>query len=302
MSKSILVFGAAGQLGSDLLSAQRLDGLRMVGVNSADGDITDAAAVARCFAQHRPALVINAAAYTAVDRAESEPARAFAVNAEGPAHIAAACTQADIPLFHISTDYVYDGSKATPWRCEDATAPLGVYGASKLAGENAVRAVCARHLILRTSWVFGQHGNNFVRTMLRLAATREQLRVVADQRGCPTHTGDLATVLLALAQRHCDGASLPWGTWHYCGAPTTTWADFARVIVDEALAVGLLTRRTPVQSIATRDYPLPAPRPLNSVLDMTATTQALGIVASDWRVGLRRVLAGWRREGLRFAL
>ncbi len=297
----ILVTGASGQLGRELLLPRVLPtGIRIVGVDRAACDVADADAVQRCFALHRPAIVINAAAYTAVDRAESESARAFAVNADGPAHLAAACAAADIPLLHVSTDYVFDGSKATPWCREDATAPLGVYGAGKLAGENAVRAVCARHLILRTSWVFGQHGNNFVRTMVRLAKTRDALRVVADQRGGPTWTGDIAAELLALALRHLDGETLAWGTWHYAGAPVTSWYDFACTIIDEAIAAGLLTRRTPVHAITTAEFPTPVRRPANSAFDMRATTQALGIVAADWRVGLRHVLAGWRRDGVRF--
>ncbi len=298
----ILVTGAAGQLGRELLLLSRAlpAGVRIIGVERATCDVADPEAVRRCIALHRPVVVINAAAYTAVDRAEAERARAFAVNADGPAHLAAACADAGIPLFHVSTDYVFDGSKATAWRVDDKTAPLGVYGASKLAGEHAVRAACAQHLVLRTSWVFGQHGNNFVRTMVRLAATRDVLRVVADQRGSPTWTGDIAAELLALAVRHLDGEELAWGIWHYTGAPATNWYDFAGVIVDEAIASGLLARRTPVQAITTAEFPTPARRPVNSVLDMSTTTQALGIVASDWRVGLRRVLAGWRRNGVRF--
>ncbi len=297
----ILVTGAAGQLGRELLlSPARSAGVRIIGVERATCDVADREALRRCIALHRPVVVINAAAYTAVDRAEAERARAFAVNADGPAYLAAACAEVGIPLFHVSTDYVFDGSKATPWRIDDETVPLGVYGASKLAGEIAVRFACERHLVLRTSWVFGQHGNNFVRTMVRLAATREVLRVVGDQRGGPTWTGDIAAELLALAVRHLDGESLAWGTWHYAGAPATSWYEFACTIVDEAVAIGLLARRTPVQAIATHEFPTPTRRPANSVLDMSETTQALGIVASDWRVGLRRVLAGWRHDGVRF--
>lgn len=296
----VLVTGARGQLGSELLAATAPAGLRLAGVDRDACDIADAQAVARAFAAHRPALVINAAAYTAVDRAESEPARALAVNAEGPRHLAQACEAAGIPLFHVSTDYVFDGSKPQPWCVDDATAPLGVYGASKLAGEQAVRAACRRHLVLRTSWVFGAHGNNFVRTMVRLAATRDELRVVADQHGGPTWTGDLARELLALAARHAAGEPLPWGTWHYAGAPATSWCGFARVIIDEAVAAGLLPRAVPVRAIGTADYPTPARRPANSVLDMAQTGAALGIAQPDWRAGLRHVLARWRDDGVGF--
>lgn len=295
----VLVTGAHGQLGRELLAA-RVDGLRLVGVDRASCDIADPAAVARTFAEHRPALVINAAAYTAVDRAESEPALAQAGNADGPRHLAQACETAGIPVFHVSTDYVFDGSKDSPWLVDDVVAPLGVYGASKLAGERHVRETCRQHLVVRTSWVFGAHGNNFVRTMVRLAATRDALRVVADQRGGPTWTGDLARELLALAHRHLRGEALPWGTWHYAGQPATTWCEFARVIIAEAHAAGLLARTVPVDAISTADYPTPARRPANSVLDMARTCAVLHISQPDWRDGLRAVLARWRDDGVRF--
>jgi len=299
--KTILVTGAKGQLGRDLLLSRGLPAtVRLVGVDRTTCDIADQSAVARCFAEFRPAVVINAAAYTQVDRAESESARAFAVNADGSAHLAAACAAAGIPLLHVSTDYVFDGSKATPWGIADPVAPLGVYGASKLAGEVAIRSVHAQHLILRSSWVFGQHGNNFVRTMVRFAAIRDALRVVADQRGGPTWTGDIAAALLVLAVRYLDGESLPWGTYHYAGQPATTWHGFAEAIIDEAVAAGLLMRRTPVQPISTAEFPTPTRRPANSVFDMGETVRVLGIVPADWRVGLRQVLAGWRRDGVRF--
>jgi len=297
--QTVLVTGANGQLGRQLL-ATPVRGLDVVGVDRQQCDISDAASVARCFAQHRPALVINAAAYTQVDRAESDAERAYAVNRDGTRHLAQACAAAGVPLLHVSTDYVYDGSKATPWRVGDAVAPLGVYGASKLAGETAVRAEPVPHVILRTGWVFGEYGNNFVRTMLRLAAVRDELRVVADQHGGPTWTGDLAAALFTLARQHLDGGAVPWGTYHYGGQPATTWHGFAQTIVAEAYAAGLLSRLTPVRAIATREFPTPARRPANAVLAMDDTLQQLHLPAPDWRVGLRRVLANWRRNGVRF--
>lgn len=296
---TILVTGAGGQLGRDLLLAgARVTGVRIVGVDRAACDLREPLAVMRALERHRPAVVINAAAYTLVDRAETERELAFAVNRDGARHLAAACATTGVPLLHVSTDYVFDGSKATPWRVDDPVSPLGVYGASKLAGELAIRETHTRHIVLRTSWLFGQHGNNFVRTMVRYGAVRDELRVVADQRGGPTWTGDLAAELLALAQRHIAGERLAWGTHHYAGQPATTWHAFACAIVDEAFAIGLLPRRTPVRAITTAEFPTPTRRPANSVFDMDETRRLLGIAAPDWRVGLRRVLAGWRRDGL----
>lgn len=298
--KTILVTGANGQLGRELMSSAVPAGVCLAGVDRATCDIADRDAVARAFAQYRPEIVINAAAYTAVDRAESDVARAFAVNDDGTRHLGEACAGAGIPLLHVSTDYVFDGSKATAWQVDDPTAPLGVYGASKLAGEVALRESGAAHVILRTSWVFGAHGNNFVRTMLRLAATRDRLRVVADQRGGPTWTGDIAATLLLLAQRQLDGEPFTPGTFHYAGLPATSWHGFAEAIVAEGHAMGIIARCPPVDAITSRDFPTPARRPANSVLDTSLTAARLGIAAPDWRVGLRRVLAAWRRDGVRF--
>ena len=197
----IIIVGAQGQVGWELTRRAPLLGHEVLAWDVAELDITDAAAVNRALTASGAEVVINAAAYTAVDRAEQEPESAFAVNRDGPAHLAAACHRLHIPLLHISTDYVYDGAKIDPYVEDDPTTPLGVYGASKLAGDEAVRQVLPRHLILRVSWVFGIHGQNFVKTILRLAREREELRVVADQSGCPTYAGDIADTLLELAGR-----------------------------------------------------------------------------------------------------
>ena len=222
--RTILVFGANGQVGFELMRTAWGPGQIPVGLTRADGDVTDAQAVAAAMATHRPALVVNASAYTAVDKAESEPDAAFAVNRDGPANLARACAAAGVPLIHISTDYVFDGtSKTEPWREDDPVAPQGVYAAGKLAGEEAVQAALPDHVILRTAWVFGAHGHNFVKTMLRLARERDELRVVADQHGCPTPAAAIAAAIAAIAQARLTGGWTP-GVFHFAGAPATTGA------------------------------------------------------------------------------
>lgn len=282
----IVVTGAKGQVGWELVRRAPACGHEALAWDVDELDIGDAEAVAAALATSGAEIVINAAAYTAVDRAEQEPALAFAVNRDGPAHLAATCARLHIPLLHISTDYVYDGAKRVPYVEEDPTAPLGVYGASKLAGDEVVRQLLSRHLILRVSWVFGIHGHNFVKTILRLAREREELRVVADQYGCPTFAGDIAATLLALAGRVAEiDASAAWGTYHYCGEPATTWHGFASAIVEQARTREPLAVRS-VTAITTADYPLPSPRPVNSVLDCAKLTERFGIRPAPWCLGL----------------
>jgi dTDP-4-dehydrorhamnose reductase len=238
-------------------------------------------------AAQRPDLAINLAAYTAVDRAESEAEAAWAVNCTGAMHIAAGCADRGIPLVHLSTDYVFDGYKDGPYREDDPVNPLGVYGASKEAGERAVREALRRHIILRTSWVYGAFGQNFVKTMLRLGAERETLRVVADQHGCPTAAADIASALVALAQQVAAGEER-WGTYHFAGAGATTWHGFAEAIFD--LALPYRGRRPRVEPIATEQYPTPARRPRNSVLDCSKIADAFGIRPAPWRPALAAVI------------
>ena len=287
----IIVTGAQGQVGWELNRRATLLGHDVLAWDVAELDITDAAAVDRALDASSADVAINAAAYTAVDKAEQEPELAFAVNREGPAHLAAACARTHIPLLHISTDYVFDGRKTGPYTEDNPVAPLGVYGQSKLEGDEAVRRLLSRHLILRVSWVFGAHGHNFVKTMLRLARDREELRVVADQHGCPTYAGDIADVLLELAGRLAEiDARDNWGTYHYCGAPATTWHGFASAIVEQARIHEPLEVRA-VTPIDTIDYPTPAARPANSVLDSTRLTTCFGIHPRPWREGLAAMLA-----------
>lgn len=287
----IIVTGAQGQVGWELTRRALGLGHTVLAWDQAELDITDAVAVDRALNASDADVVINAAAYTAVDKAEQEPELAFAVNRDGPAHLAAACARLHIPLLHISTDYVYDGTKVNSYAEDDPATPMGVYGASKLAGDEAVRRLWSRHLILRVSWVFGVHGHNFVKTILRLAREREELRVVADQRGCPTFAGDIADTLLELAGRSAEiDANDAWGTYHYCGEPATTWHGFASAIVAMAREREPLPVRT-VAAITTADYPTPAARPANSVLNCSHLTTKFAIQPRPWREGLRALLS-----------
>ena len=288
----IVITGAKGQVGWELARRAPSLGYEALAWDVDELDITDAGAVHAALEASGAAAVINAAAYTAVDQAEQDSARAFSVNRDGPAHLAAACARLQIPLFHISTDYVYDGGKRDPYVEDDPVTPLGVYGASKLAGDEAVRQVLPRHLILRVSWVFGVHGHNFVKTILRLAREREELRIVVDQHGCPTFAGDIAATLLELVRRIDDiDANAAWGIYHYRGEPATTWHGFASAIVESARAREALAVRV-VTPITTADYPLPAARPMNSVLDCAKLAERCGIQPPPWRIGLEAVLDG----------
>jgi dTDP-4-dehydrorhamnose reductase len=283
----ILVFGAGGQIGREVCRAARPSRYAVLPLDRRVIDITKGAAVSAMLAREAPDLAINLAAYTAVDRAESEADAAWAINCAGAAHIAAACAESETPLIHLSTDYVFDGRKTGPYQEGDAVNPLGVYGSSKEAGERAVRAALARHVILRTAWVFGAHGTNFVKTMLRLAAERPLLRVVADQRGCPTAAADIAAALMVIAERIETGEAR-WGTYHFAGADPVSWHGFAEAILD--LAAPQLATRPRVEPITTDQYPTPARRPMNSVLDCRKIEEAFGIRAPPWRVGLACVI------------
>jgi dTDP-4-dehydrorhamnose reductase len=275
----ILTFGGNGQLGQELVRASATQGAALVALPRAEADIADADAVRGAIARHHPAVVINAAAYTKVDAAESDPDAARAGNETGPAVLAAGCAAARVPLIHVSTDFVFDGAKQGAYLESDPVAPLGAYGRSKAAGERAVRAAAPQHLIIRTSWVYGEFGANFLKTMLRLAATRDELRVVADQRGCPTSTGDLARAILSVAPRLAAGEDV-WGTYHFAGHGATTWHGFASRIV---AAQAPITGRTPrVTAITTAEYPTAARRPANSELDCGRFARVFGVRARPW--------------------
>ncbi|NRA98712.1 MAG: dTDP-4-dehydrorhamnose reductase [Rhodobacteraceae bacterium] len=276
---TILVFGRSGQLALEL--ARVLP--QAIFLGRGDVDIADPGAVTAAVEAHAPTGIINASAWTAVDAAEAEEDAANAVNRDAVREMAEAAAQRNIPLVHVSTDYVFDGSGTKPWSPEDAVAPLGAYGRSKLAGEDAIRASGARYVILRTAWVFSAHGNNFAKTMLRLSETRDALTIVADQVGGPTPAGDLAAACIAALGALQDGRDVV-GTYHFSGAPEVSWADFAREIFSQA------DRAVAVTDIPSSDYPTPAKRPANSRLDCSATTAAFGVLRPDWRTGLAEVL------------
>lgn len=292
----LLVVGANGQVGHALrrslaplgeIVATTRDGLLDDGHACQALDLSDLDAIAPLIERVRPDAVVNAAAYTAVDRAEDEADLAFRINAQAPERLAAACAQRGAPLVHYSTDYVFDGRGTRPYREDDATAPLGVYGQSKRAGEEAIARCGAPHLILRTAWVYGLHGSNFLRTMLRLGADRDELRVVADQRGCPTPARLIADATAAVLRR---GIAEP-GIRHLVAAGETTWHGFADAIFDEAMARGLIARRPVVTPIATADYPTRAARPAYSVLDTHRLRAEYGLEIPDWRTALHEILA-----------
>ncbi|WP_017939262.1 dTDP-4-dehydrorhamnose reductase [Zestomonas thermotolerans] len=285
----VLITGARGQVGHELLR-RAPSGFEVMGLGSSELDIGDAGSVESTLRQLRPRLIINAAAYTAVDKAESEPGQAYRVNRDGVANLARAAAEIGAPILHISTDYVFAGDAQQPYLETDPTAPSGVYGASKLAGEQVLAEIHPRHLVLRTSWVFGAHGNNFVKTMLRLGRERDKLGVVADQHGGPTPADSIADALWQLASSYRSQGNLQWGIYHFSGAPACSWHDFAVEIFRQAGQMGLLERLPRVDAISTSDYPTPARRPAWSVLSCSRLEADHGIGQPDWREGLRRVL------------
>ena len=299
----VWLVGQNGMLGSEVALILEREGIAWVGTD-AEVDITSPEAVAAFAAEHRPAWIVNCAAYTAVDQAEDEEELAFAVNATGPenlaraaAELASRATRASGPattprIIHVSTDYVFSGDASAPIPESAAPAPKSAYGRSKAAGEARLAAGYPRHFIVRTAWLYGPAGRNFVSTMLRLLAERDELTVVADQRGTPTYAADLAEALVALVKGDCSD----YGFYHYTNAGETSWYEFARAIRDEALGCGMIERKTPIRPVTTVEYPTKAVRPAYSVLSRDRIAAVPGVVIPPWREALRRYLGRVRRQ------
>jgi dTDP-4-dehydrorhamnose reductase len=294
----ILVLGANGQVGSELC-AQLNDvtcfeegRFRIMSASRSDVDVTDLHALRGFLDYREPRWIINATAYTAVDRAETEVSQAYNVNENAVRVLAEYCVANNANLIHISTDYVFDGTGERPFCEESKVAPLGVYGASKFAGEEVIRSTLERHIILRTAWVFGASGGNFVKTMLRLAETRSELGVVGDQYGAPTSARGIAKAIATLLSQMSQAESTDkrWGTYHYSGKPFVSWAEFAREIFLRANQLAMLSSTPTVSAIATEQYPTPAKRPHNSRLDCSKIKEAFGIESDNWHQSLEEML------------
>ncbi len=285
-----LITGAKGQVGHCL--TQQLTGkAEILAVDRDELDITDQSAVKKIVETFKPDVIINAAAHTAVDRAESEVELSEAINVKGPQYLAEAANEIGAVILHISTDYVFEGTGTGEYKEDDQTNPQGVYGRTKLAGEIAVQQANPSSIILRTAWVFGEHGHNFVKTMLRLAKDRDSLGIVGDQFGGPTYAGDIAKALIEIANQILAGKENAFGVYHFTGKPYVSWYEFAKAIFAEAESQNILKKSPLVNSIATSDYPTPAKRPANSRLDLTKIKQVFNIEPSDWQVALKNIKA-----------
>lgn len=287
---NILVTGANGQVGWELERQGTKSQHQVFSLNREQLNITDKKQIQQRIDEHQPDVIINAAAYTEVDQAESNQEVAYAINQDGAMYLARAANDADIPLFHISTDYVFDGNKDSAYMESDLTAPLSVYGMSKRAGDIAIQENLKKHIILRTSWVFGLHGHNFVKTILRLASERNELNIVSDQFGCPTSAAGIAFTLLKLCDKLLDNGDLTWGTYHYAGNSVTSWYEFAEAIIKIAREQGKIDHEVIVHPITTSEYPTIAKRPVNSSLVSKLIKEKLGIEPDDWSLALMDML------------
>jgi dTDP-4-dehydrorhamnose reductase len=285
----IIIVGSNGQLGWELVRQSRLKGLEAQALDCPGIDIGDPLSIRSCLTPMRVRIIVNAAAYTAVDKAEAEPDAAFAVNREGARNLAVFCKDRRLPLIHMSTDYVFDGTKEGAYLENDSVAPLGIYGRSKEAGEAEVRGLLESHVIIRTAWLYGVHGQNFVKTMLKLGRERETLRVVADQWGCPTYAADLAGAVLKVAGLYLAGSAIAWGTYHYCGAGMTSWHGFGSAIFELARKYESLKVRE-VTPITTAEYPTPAKRPANSVLNCSKIERSFAVRLRPWKESLSEMI------------
>ncbi|KHT36732.1 dTDP-4-dehydrorhamnose reductase [Pectobacterium carotovorum] len=279
----VLLTGSNGQLGRCFQDRLPAD-WQVWATDTTELDITDYAKVLVAVKEYQPDVIVNAAAYTAVDKAESEPELAALVNKTGPENLARAAKEVSARLVHVSTDYVFDGNATVPYIETDKTNPLGVYGQTKLDGEIAVSSVLPEAIIIRTAWVFSEYGNNFVKTMLRLAKERDELSIVSDQRGCPTYAGDIAQAIIELLKQNADG-----GIYHYCGDKEVSWDEFAKSIFDNAVRLNVLAKLPIINAITTEQYPTPAKRPVYSSLDGKKIS-SLGIFLSDWEKELTEIV------------
>lgn len=294
----ILLTGKNGQLGRCFQDVCASSKHELIGYGSDELDITLADQVSSLVSLVKPDIIVNAAAYTSVDEAETESGKAYAVNEYGVENLAQAAQKLGIPMIHISTDYVFDGKAVEPYKPSDRTVPHTVYGASKLAGEIALGKQCTKYIVLRTAWVFSEYGNNFVKTMIRLANQRESLSVVADQYGCPTYAGDLAQAILQLCNQYHQTGELAWGVHHYCGDLPTSWHGFARTIFAKAELIGLIQAQPQLMAISSTQYPVPAKRPEYSILD-TSTLADLNVSCSHWLRALDTTLELLNRDTLK---
>jgi dTDP-4-dehydrorhamnose reductase len=283
------VIGSSGQLGRELVRQGKTSGIHILSLDLPRFDITDPAAVEKQLQPGDISLVINAAGYTDVDRAEKEPEQAFAVNREGTYNLASMCNEIGLPFIHVSTDYVFDGKKESAYLETDPVSPLGAYGRSKAKGESEIRKCLTEHIIIRTSWLYGNHGRNFVKTMLKLGRDKEIVRVVADQFGSPTSAADLAGTIFRIADRLNEGVDIQWGTYNYCGGGETSWHGFAETIFDIAKKYESFAVRE-IVPITTDEYPTSARRPANSALDCSKIRRNFGIQIRLWRESLAEMI------------
>ena len=291
----VLVIGSKGQVGTCLMESGPSYKLDMIGYDLPEIDITSPDSVKSKFDEANPDLVINAAAFTAVDKAEEEVELSYQVNDKGTENLADACEARDIPFFHISTDYVFDGEEGM--YIEDSLVnPQSVYGASKLAGEISAKNHCSKTMILRTSWVFSSHGNNFLKTMIRLARTKDELGIVQDQKGSPTSANHIAAALLKLVLEYKTAQNV-FGTYHFTGAPYSNWYDFALLIFEESKQFGLIDKIPKIKALKTSEYPLPAKRPGDSRLDCSKIFNQIPNLDNDWRSEVTRIVKKLKKQG-----
>ena len=287
----ILITGAKGQVGSELVMQAQLRSHEVVATDREQLDITDQSAVLAFVEQEQPDVIINAAAYTAVDQAESDQELTYKINAEAVKFLAEAAKAIDVPLLHISTDYVFDGTKSEPYVEDDPIKPVNLYGASKRKGEEYLEQSGVNFVNLRTSWVFGLEGNNFVKTMIRLASERDEFGVIDDQLGGPTFAADIASALLYIAEQAQENAFDRWGTYHFSGMPYVSWWQFADYAIKKAFELGQISALPKVNRLTTDQYPTPAKRPHNSRMDLSKVQEKLGLQPSDWQSGVDKLLS-----------